>query len=62
MGNAMLVGEGTFSMDLALCSCSSHFPSRVGAKGQAPVATCGDADPTWERGGELGRTTQSTTA
>lgn len=21
--------------------------------GQAPVATCGDADPTWEWGGEL---------
>ena len=58
MGNAMLVGGGAFSMDLALCSCSSHFTSRVGAMGQAPVATCGDADLTWEWGGELGRMTQ----
>lgn len=62
MGNALLVAEGTFSMDLALCSCPSHFISRVGAMGQAPVATYRDADPTWEWGGELGRMTQSTTA
>ena len=62
VGNALLVAEGTFSMDLALCSCPSHFTSRVGAMGQAPVATYRDADPTWEWGGELGRMTQSTTA
>ena len=38
------------------------FYQQVAVMGQETVPTCGDADLTWEWGGELGMMTKSTTA